>query len=296
MKKFLLAGMMMLVALSMSAQIKVAPKMQKGDKKVYVTEASTSSTQVTMNVITETVYEVKDVTADGYVIDSYVSDCKVETDTTSLVNRIGAIAAGMTKGLHALYSTDKDGQIQKILNYDEMLKTADDMLEKVFSTIQLPATMTKEKIKAAAMLSISEDAMLANMKMSDNPFCLNGKTVSNGMEDTFCTKEGLKLKRTFTLNADGSIKTEGKMDMSTDDIIAMITKMAGQMSPEMTQNEAIKEQITQLINSGMVKFAATNNASYTFTDDGWVKSLNSDYSFQIMGQKFDTKAKVTLKQ
>ena len=76
----------------------------------------------------------------------------------------------------------------------------------------------------------------------------------------------------------------------------MITKMAGQMSPEMTQNEAIKEQITQLINSGMVKFAATNNASYTFTDDGWVKSLNSDYSFQIMGQKFDTKAKVTLKQ
>ena len=296
MKKILLAGILMLVALTVSAQFKVAPKMQKGDKKVYVTEASTSSAQVTMNVITETVYEVKDVTPEGYVIDCYISDCKVETDTTSLPNRIGAMAAGMTKGLHSLYAADKYGQILRILNYDELLQSADDMLEKALTTIQLPTILPKEQIKMAAKLNISEDAMLASMKMSDNPFSLNGKTITNGMEDTFGTKEGLTMKRTYTLNDDGSIKTDAKMDMSTESITAAIAKMSGQVSPEMAQSEDFKQQVTQMINSGMLKLAATNNATYTFTSDGWVKSITSGYSFQAMGQQFETQTKVTLKQ
>ena len=296
MKKILLAGIMMLVALSITAQIKVAPKMQKGDKKVYVTEASVAGAQVKMNITSETVYEVKDITADGYVIDAYVSDCKVEGDTANLVNRIGAIAMGMTKGLHALYSTDKDGQILKILNHDEMLKAADAMLENTLSTANLPAMMPKEKIKMAAKMNISEESMLANAKMSDSPFSLNGKTITNGMEDTFSTKEGLKLKRTFTLADDGSIKTDAEMDMNVEDIIGMITKQAGQMSPEAANSDAIKQQVTQMINSGMLKFTATNNATYTFCPDGWVKTLISDYSFQIMSQTLESHCKITLKQ
>ena len=296
MKKILLEGIMMLVALSISAQFKVAPKMQKGDKKVYVTEANTVSAQVTMNVITETVYEVKDVLDDGYVIDCYVSDCKAETDTTSLPNRIGAMAAGMTKGLHTLYAADKDGQILRILNYDEMLKSVDEMLDKTLSTIPLPDMMPKETLKMACKVNISEDAMFAGMKMSDNPFSLNGKTITNGMEDTYGTKEGLKLKRTFTLNADGSVKTEAKMDMNTDDIVAMMAKFGGQVSPEMAKSDVFKQQVTQMINSGMLKIVANNNAAYTFAPDGWVKSITSDYDFQIMGQKFQVKTKVALKQ
>ena len=296
MKKILLAGMMMLVALTISAQIKVAPKMQKGDKKVYVTEVSIVAAQVKMNATTETVYEVKDVTTDGYVIDAYVSDCKVEGDTANLANRIGAMAMEMTKGLHALYSTDKDGQILKILNHDEMLEAADKMLDKTLSDINLPAMMTKEKIKMAAKMNISEENMLANAKMSDSPFSLNGKTITNGMEDTFSTKEGLKLKRTFTLADDGSVKTDAEMDMNVEDIIGMISKQAGQMSPETANSDALKQQITQMINSGMLKFTATNNATYTFCPDGWVKTLISDYSFQIMGQTLESHCKITLKQ
>ena len=296
MKKILLAGMMMLVALTIRAQIKVAPKMQKGDKKVYVTEVSIVAAQVKMNATTETVYEVKDVTTDGYVIDAYVSDCKVEGDTANLANRIGAMAMEMTKGLHALYSTDKDGQILKILNHDEMLEAADKMLDKTLSDINLPAMMTKEKIKMAAKMNISEENMLANAKMSDSPFSLNGKTITNGMEDTFSTKEGLKLKRTFTLADDGSVKTDAEMDMNVEDIIGMISKQAGQMSPETANSDALKQQITQMINSGMLKFTATNNATYTFCPDGWVKTLISDYSFQIMGQTLESHCKITLKQ
>jgi len=202
----------------------------------------------------------------------------------------------MTKGLHALYSTDKDGQILKILNHDEMMKAADAMLEKTLSTANLPAMIPKENIKMAAKQNISEETMLANAKMSDSPFSLNGKTITNGMEDTFSTKEGLKLKRTFTLADDGSIKTDAEMDMNVEDIIDMITKQASQMSPEAANSDAFKQQVTQMINSGMLKFTATNNATYTFCPDGWVKTLISDYSFQIMSQTLESHCKITLKQ
>ena len=64
----------------------------------------------------------------------------------------------------------------------------------------------------------------------------------------------------------------------------------------MTQSDAFKNQLGQMIDSGMLKLVATNNATYTFDADGWIKSLDSDYSFLIMGQKFESKAKSTLKQ
>ena len=195
MKKFLLTGTMLLVALTIGAQIKVAPKMKKGDKKVYVAEQTTQVGKLQAKMTIETLFEVKDVTADGYVINSLVTDTKVETDTTDMVGRILALTSMMTKDMSTTYVTDKNGQIVGLQDIEKTKKQAEEMIGKLMESIQLPPMVSKDIIKNSAMANITEEAMLKSMQMNNSPFALNGKTISTGTEDETSTKEGIKMPK-----------------------------------------------------------------------------------------------------
>lgn len=294
MKKFLLTGTMLLVALTIGAQIKVAPKMKKGDKKVYVAEQTTQVGKLQAKMTIETLFEVKDVTADGYVINSLVTDTKVETDTTDMVGRILALTSMMTKDMSTTYVTDKNGQIVGIQDIEKTKKQAEEMIGKLMESIQLPPMVSKDIIKNSAMANITEEAMLKSMQMNNSPFALNGKTISTGTEDETSTKEGIKMKRTYTVNSDKSIQTSSKMDMSQDDIVEMILNMASKMFPG--EKETVKQQVSQMVKSGMLKLSASDNATYTLRPDGWVDSITSETVTESMGQKTTVTSKIKLKK
>ena len=294
MKKILLTSTLLLMALTIGAQIKVAPKMKKGDKKVYVAEQTTQVGKLEAKMTIETLFEVKDATADGYVIHSLVTDTKVETDTTDMTGRILALTSKMTKNMSTTYATDKDGQVIKILDFEKTKKQAEDMINKLMDGLKLPEMISKEMITKVAMANITEDAMLKSILMNNSPFALNGKTISTGTEDETSTKEGIKMKRTYTVNSDGSIGATSKIDMSTDDMVDMIVKMASGMFPGET--ETVKQQVSQMVKSGMLKMSASDNATYTLRADGWVDSITAETVTEGMGQKTTITSKVKLKK
>ena len=69
MKKLLLMGML-LVAMMVQAQTKIAPKMDKGMKKVYDAESVINvNGQKDVKLTSETTFTVKEATAAGYVVE-----------------------------------------------------------------------------------------------------------------------------------------------------------------------------------------------------------------------------------
>jgi hypothetical protein len=58
------------------------------------------------------------------------------------------------------------------------------------------------------------------------------------------------------------------------------------------QADMVKENIDQLMNSGMLKIDAKETASYELQDDGWVKTMKVETTYNAMGQ--DTKSVVTI--
>ena len=57
----------------------------------------------------------------------------------------------------------------------------------------------------------------------------------------------------------------------------------------------IKDNIDQLISTGMLKMDHKETATYELQDDGWVKSIVVDSTTETMGQTVVSKSIVTLK-
>lgn len=294
MKKLLLTGTLLLVTLAIGAQIKVAPKMKKGDKKTYVAETLADFGKLQAKTTIETRFEVEDATADGYIIQSMITDVKVETDTTDMTGRIVALSSNLTKGMNTRMLTDKDGKVLKILDFEKTMSQAKNMVDKLVDIIQLPDMISKDMIKNAAISTITEDKILNGMTLNNSPFALNGKTIATGTQDETSTKEGIKMKRTFTVNADGSIASSSKIDMSISDMADMIIDMAASVFPD--QTEEVKQQIRDMVKSGVLKISATDNATYTLGKDGWVETITTEAFTESMGQKTKVTTKVRQKK
>ena len=70
MKKLFFLSVMLTAAMAASAQLKIAPKMQKGLTKVYNVVATTNIPgQKEVNITTDMKYTVTEASANGYVVD-----------------------------------------------------------------------------------------------------------------------------------------------------------------------------------------------------------------------------------
>ena len=259
MKRFFLLSTLLLATLMICAQTKIAPKMKKGMKKVYVVEAtigvpSKQSTKIT----TETVYEVVDATNDGYVLDVYVTD--VKTDAKDAESRVYSLATEMLKDVHTQYATNKDGKVTKILNAEEGKKRINEMLDKVLADVPLPASTTLTNLKKQLTGNINEASLLESVQT------LNGKTISTGTEEEYKTEQGIKMKRTYSVKDKSSIQTNAKINMNTDDMKKMVMGLVEKIVPN--QSENLMDMIGPMINN--LKIDAAENSTYTFQKDGGV--------------------------
>lgn len=290
MKRFFLLSTLLLATLMICAQTKIAPKMKKGMKKVYVVEAtigvpSKQSTKIT----TETVYEVVDATNDGYVLDVYVTD--VKTDAKDAESRVYSLATEMLKDVHTQYATNKDGKVMKILNAEEGKKRINEMLDKVLADVPLPASTTLTNLKKQLTGNINEASLLESVQISTSPLTLNGKTISTGTEEEYNTEQGIKMKRTYSVKDKSSIQTNAKINMNTDDMKKMVMGLVEKIVPN--QSENLLDMIGPMISN--LKIDAAENSTYTFQKDGWIKNITSEMNYSMMGASFKINTKVSLK-
>ena len=300
MKKLILLSTMLLMALVASAQVKVAPKLEKGLKKVYVGEVTTSLLgQSEVKITSETVYEVLDATADGYVIDLVTTDVQTSAEKGDLVSRLLTITTEMLKDAHIKFATDKEGKVVKLLNADEVLATLKSVMGKIFDETlaqapNLPAGLSKEVLMEQVAGTINEEMLMQSVEMNTSPLVLNGKTITTGAQDYFNNSQGMKMKRMYFVNADGSVITSSTLDMNKDELKQLIIAQVEKMAPD--QADMIKQNIDAVINSGTLNMEANEKATYTFDKDKWIDSIQSEVSSTAAGQKTTVKATLKLKK
>ena len=298
MKKIMMVGLLLTMMVAVQAQVKVAPKMAKGMQKVYVTESKVGIPgQPEFNMTAETRYSVTGAVKGGYTMEVVTTEFKCDATDNNLAGKLMSASAELLKGLTIRVTTDQDGQVKSIDNYAELKKEVDkagvQIVNSLFEKVpMLSQVMDKETLKKQVLSSITPESMLRSMTVTNSPLMLNGKTVTMGMQEDYTADYGLKMKRMYFVNGN-KITTNGSLNMSKDDMKQLIIREVEKIMP--SQADLVKDNIDQLMDSGMAKIDSKETATYELQDDGWVKSILAETSYQMMGQNTKTVVKVEIK-
>lgn len=298
MKKLFLVSMMLTMAMAAQAQLKVAPQMQKGDQKNYeVTIVTDIPGQGSFTINEEMAYSVTDATATGYVVKMETTKMTSDVKAENIAGQIVAAAQEVMINIPLLIATDQAGKPLGINNYAEISKKIDTqsdvLIEKMFKAIpQLSTALPKNALKQQILTSLSEEALLKTIQWSVNPMALNGKTIMTGAQEEYINDQGIKMKRMYFVNG-RNVTVSGSANMSKEELKKLIIEQVEKMMPE--QAEMVKQNIDQLIESGMLKLDMKETGSYEYQEDGWVKTIKSENVTENMGQKVTVNTTVTLK-
>lgn len=298
MKKMFLVSMMLTMVMAAQAQLKVAPQMQKGDQKNYeVTIVTDIPGQGSFTINEEMAYSVTDATATGYVVKMETTKMSSDVKAENIAGQIVAAAQEVMINIPLLIATDQAGKPLGINNYAEISKKIDTqsdvLIEKMFKAIpQLSTVLPKNALKQQILTSLSEEALLKTIQWSVNPMALNGKTIMTGAQEEYINDQGIKMKRMYFVNG-RNVTVSGSANMSKEELKKLIIEQVEKMMPE--QADMVKQNIDQLIESGMLKMDMKETGSYEYQEDGWVKTIKSENVTENMGQKVTINTTVILK-
>lgn len=298
MKKIMMVSLMLTIAVALQAQVKVAPKMEKGTVKTYVAEATiTLPGQGDVKVTADSKYSITDAKADSYVLEMVSTDVKTECEPGNIAGKLVAAAQEMMKDAVVRATLDKDGRIQNILNGDEVKarvdKQADTFIDQMLADVpQLAGVVSKDALKQQVSQALTIEGLVQTLQQATSPLALNGKTIASGSQEEFISQEGLKMKRMYFVNGK-TIIANSVMNMTEDEMKQTIIKQVEKSAPD--QAQMIKDNIDQLMSTGMLKMDHKETATYELQDDGWVKSIVVDSTTETMGQTVVSKSIVTLK-
>lgn len=298
MKKLFFLSVMLTAAMAASAQLKIAPKMQKGLIKVYNVVATTNIPgQKEVNITTDMKYTVTEASANGYVVDVLTTTFTSDATSDNIAGQLLSGAAELLKGLNVRVATNKDGRAEKIVNYAELRPKMDDMcdklIEKMYQAVpQMSQLVPKEPLRQQMMESLTEEKLLKSMQNATSVMTLNGKTVMTGAQEEYVNEQGMKMKRLYFVNGK-NIVTNSSMNMSKDELKALLIAQVEKLAP--AQADMIKQNIDTVIESGMLKMDMKETATYDLLDDGWVKSVTVDTTTDTMGQTAKSHTVITCK-
>ena len=298
MKKLMMVGLLLTAAIALQAQMKVAPKIEKGAVKTYVGQSTVSiPAQGDVKVSDETKYTVVDATADGYIIDLETVNVQAECDANNIAGKLLVAAQETMKGIVFRIGLDKDGKIQKLLNSDEvqpkLTKAMESIVDQLLKDIpQLGSMVSKDDLMKQVVESITPETLLQNFQEASSPFALNGKTIMTGGQEEYVSKDGMKMKRMYFVQGK-NIVANSTLNMTKDEMKEMLIQMVEKSAPD--QAAMVKENIDQIMSSGMLKMDMKETVTYELQDDGWVKSIKGESTTETMGQKVVTVSTITLK-
>lgn len=298
MKKVILLSVMLVASMAISAQTKIVPQMKKGLKKVYATTATVSvGGQKDVKMSSETKYTVTEANADGYVVDMMVTSFATDADVNDVAGQMISATQEMMKDVNVRLQTNKDGQVVGIKNYAEVKKQIDafgaKIVDKLMESVpQLSEVMSKDALKQQIQESVNEQALIRSLKEADGVLMLNGKTPMTGAQEEYVNEKGVKMKRMYFVNGK-SIVTNGSANITKDELKAMIIEQVEKTMP--AQAEIVKQNIDQLLSSGMLKVDIKETSTYEMGDDSWVKSVKTESNSEFVGTKTVVKSETVCK-
>ncbi len=297
MKKTILFSIMLTAAFAANAQLKVSPKMTQGDQKNYAsTTVINIPGQGTVTISDESSISVAEVLSDGFVLSYETNKVTTDAKADNVIGQIMAAAQEVMMGSNVRIVTDKDGKPLRLDNFDvvkqQVAKKADAILDQMLKAApQLGQMMSRDDLRNQILENITADNILKSMQNITSPIALNGKTVMTGAQEDFVNEQGLKLKRMYFVNGN-KVTANSSMNMTKDEMKQLIISTVEKAAPD--QAAMIKQNIDQVMASGMIKFDLKETATYEIGDDGWVKSINGESTNESMGQSMSVKTTVTL--
>ena len=305
MKKTLITFALLLTVTVLNAQTLIKVNLKKGDKAVYE-NVNTVNVALPMGagnqnikITNTTTVEVKDATADGFKVEFLTKDTKIEGNEEA-AQQFGDQLSRYLDGVPALFQTDKNGCLQKLLNYEEvvgkMSKVAITQIDSMYKkNPKIEEMAPKAKVIMALNDLFTEKNIMENFK-NKSVFQLYGKTLKTGDKED---KEiqGIKVNTTYDVsNVLGmlTVVAKSKANMTENETKAFFISNIKKMGLGDEISSQIEQNWSQLKAMGMASIDMNDTTTYHFTKSGWVNDVVSSGKMKMMGMQMDLNTSVKL--
>ena len=289
---------MLTAVLTLQAQLTVAPKLSKGIQKHYQTTTVIEIPgQGTVNINTHFTISVVDALPDGFVLNSQTTQVTTTIGADNIAGQLMGASSEIMKGATLKVATDKSGKPLRITNMADVRAkleaNSNTIVERLLQSVpQLGQLVDRDAIKKQIMENATEAKLLNVLLWTANPLALNGKTITTGAQEDYVDEQDFKMRRMYFVNG-RTITTNATMNMTRDELKSLIIKKIEKLAP--AQLDMVKQNIDQVIDSGMLKFDSKDTSTYELQADGWVKSIKSESTIDTMGQQTKMTSSTTLK-
>lgn len=305
MKKTLITFALLLTVTVLNAQTLIKVNLKKGDKAVYE-NVSTVNVALPMGagnqnikITNTTTVEVKDATADGFKVEFLTKDTKIEGNEEA-AQQFGDQLSRYLDGVPVLFQTDKNGCLQKLLNYEEvvgkMSKLAITQIDSMYKkNPKIEEMAPKAKVIMALNDLFTEKNIMENFK-NKSVFQLYGKTLKTGAKED---KEiqGIKVNTTYDVsNVLGmlTVVAKSKANMTENETKAFFISNIKKMGLGDEISSQIEQNWGQLKAMGMASIDMNDTTTYHFTKSGWVNDVVSSGKMKMMGMQMEINTSVKL--
>ena len=305
MKKTLITFALLLTVTVLNAQTLIEVNLKKGDKAVYE-NVNTVNVALPMGagnqnikITNTTTVEVKDATADGFKVEFLTKDSKIEGNEEA-AQQFGDQLSRYLDGVPALFQTDKNGCLQKLLNYEEvvgkMSKVAITQIDSMYKkNPKIEEMAPKAKVIMALNDLFTEKNIMENFK-NKSVFQLYGKTLKTGDKED---KEiqGIKVNTTYDVsNVLGmlTVVAKSKANMTENETKAFFISNIKKMGMGEEISSQFEQNWGQLKAMGMASIDMNDTTTYHFTKSGWVNDVVSSGKMKMMGMQMEINTSVKL--
>lgn len=305
MKKTLITFALLLTVTVLNAQTLIKVNLKKGDKAVYENVNTVNAAlpmgagNQNIKITNTTTVEVKDATADGFKVEFLTKDSKIEGNEEA-AQQFGDQLSRYLDGVPALFQTDKNGCLQKLLNYEEvvgkMSKLAITQIDSMYKkNPKIEEMAPKAKVIMALNDLFTEKNIMENFK-NKSVFQLYGKTLKTGDKED---KEiqGIKVNTTYDVsNVLGmlTVVAKSKANMTENETKAFFISNLKKMGMGEEISSQFEQNWGQLKAMGMASIDMNDTTTYHFTKSGWVNDVVSSGKMKMMGMQMDLNTSVKL--
>lgn len=305
MKKTLITFALLLTVTVLNAQTLIKVNLKKGDKAVYENVNTVNAAlpmgagNQNIKITNTTTVEVKDATADGFKVEFLTKDTKIEGNEEA-AQQFGDQLSRYLDGVPALFQTDKNGCLQKLLNYEEvvgkMSKVAITQIDSMYKkNPKIEEMAPKAKVIMALNDLFTEKNIMENFK-NKSVFQLYGKTLKTGDKED---KEiqGIKVNTTYDVsNVLGmlTVVAKSKANMTENETKAFFISNLKKMGMGEEISSQFEQNWGQMKAMGMASIDMNDTTTYHFTKSGWVNDVVSSGKMKMMGMQMDLNTSVKL--
>lgn len=305
MKKTLITFALLLTVTVLNAQTLIKVNLKKGDKAVYENVNTVNAAlpmgagNQNIKITNTTTVEVKDATADGFKVEFLTKDTKIEGNEEA-AQQFGDQISRYLDGVPALFQTDKNGCLQKLLNYEEVVgKMSKVAITQIDSMYKKNPNIEKMAPKAKVIMALNdlftEKNIMENFK-NKSVFQLYGKTLKTGDKED---KEiqGIKVNTTYDVsNVLGmlTVVAKSKANMTENETKAFFINNIKKMGLGDEISSQIEQNWGQLKAMGMASIDMNDTTTYHFTKSGWVNDVVSSGKMKMMGMQMEINTSVKL--